>query len=389
MAGRDLSRVKDREALRATANAEPYWQRLRPGCFVGYAPSAKGGDGTWFARAYDGDARRYQKKRLGAFPGVPGSAKFAAAKLEAERFADLIEAGGQTEEKIETVADACRAYAAKRLEAAARFRRYVYDDPIAKRRLDKLRRKDLEEWRKRLAEQPSLVSRSKDGEQRTRDRALSTINRDVAVLRAALNAVLRPGLPGSAGAWQEALKAHSNADGRRTLYLDRGQRRSLLEHLDPDAAPFVKALCLLPMRPGAMAALDAGAFDKRTSELTIGKDKAGKARRIKVPVEAAKLLASQIAGKLPTAPLFMRANGSRWNKDNWKQPIGKAVAAAGLPSSATAYTLRHSTITDLVSAGLPLLTIAQISGTSAEMIERHYGHLASDAALKALSGLSL
>lgn len=43
MAGRDLSRVRDREALRAAANAEPYWQRLRPGCFVGYAPSAKGG----------------------------------------------------------------------------------------------------------------------------------------------------------------------------------------------------------------------------------------------------------------------------------------------------------------------------------------------------------
>lgn len=135
MAGRDLSRVKDREALRAAANAEPYWQRLRPGCFIGYAPSAKGGEGTWFARAYDADASRYQKKRLGAFPGVPGSGKFAAAKLEAERFAELTETGGHTEEKIETVADACRTYATDRPEAAARFRRYVYDDPIAKRRL--------------------------------------------------------------------------------------------------------------------------------------------------------------------------------------------------------------------------------------------------------------
>jgi len=38
---------------------------------------------------------------------------------------------------------------------------------------------------------------------------------------------------------------------------------------------------------------------------------------------------------------------------------------------------------------LPLLTIAQISGTSAEMIERHYGHLASDAAVKALGELAL
>jgi integrase len=63
--------------------------------------------------------------------------------------------------------------------------------------------------------------------------------------------------------------------------------------------------------------------------------------------------------------------------------------AKALPNAATAYTLRLSTITDLVAAGLPLLTIAQISGTSAEMIERHYGHLVSDAAIKALAKLAL
>ena len=85
----------------------------------------------------------------------------------------------------------------------------------------------------------------------------------------------------------------------------------------------------------------------------------------------------------------MRANGKPWNKETWKHPIAAAVVAAKLPSEATAYTLRHSTITDLVTAGLPLLTIAQISGTSAEMIERQYGHLASDAAVKALGELAL
>jgi hypothetical protein len=46
-------------------------------------------------------------------------------------------------------------------------------------------------------------------------------------------------------------------------------------------------------------------------------------------------------------------------------------------------------ITDLVTAGLPLLTVAQISGTSAEMIEKHYGHLVRDAAVEALAGLAI
>ena len=123
--------------------------------------------------------------------------------------------------------------------------------------------------------------------------------------------------------------------------------------------------------------------------MTIGKDKTGKPRRISVTSRCGELLADQAENKLPGAPLFMRGNGKAWDKNSWKLPIAAAVSAAGLPSAATAYTLRHSTITDLVSAGLPLLTIAQISGTSAEMIERHYGHLASDAAVKALGELAL
>lgn len=175
------------------------------------------------------------------------------------------------------------------------------------------------------------------------------------VLRAALAKVLLWGAPNSEAAWQEPLKAIANADGRRTLYFDRDQRLKLIESIDPEEEPFVRALCLLPLRSGALAALTVGDFDKRTAELTIGKDKNGKPRRIKIPAGAAELLALQTAGKLPAAPLFMRANGKPWNKDSWNDPIKKAVNAAALPTSATAYTLRHSTITDLVSAGLPLL----------------------------------
>jgi integrase len=256
-------------------------------------------------------------------------------------------------------------------------------------KLDKLRRRHVKEWRERLEAQPALVSRRKEGNATHRKRAASTVNRDMAVLRAALAKVLSPGAPNSEAAWQEALKAVPNANGRRTLYLDRSQRRKLVAKTDAEAAPFVRALCLLPLRPGALAALTAGDFDKRTSELTIGKDKTGKPRRIQLPAEAANLLEAQAKNKLPGAPLFMRANGKAWDKETWKHPIAAAVTAAKLPNEATAYTLRHSTITDLVSAGLPLLTIAQISGTSAEMIERHYGHLASDAAVKALGKLAL
>ena len=385
----DLSKVSKREELKA--RREPHWQRLYAGCYLGFRQSKAGGAGTWIARVYDADASKYHVKSLGDFGSLLPNERFVAAKREAEKLAAVVEAGGEVRRKIETVADACREYLKAKPGKIAEgvFRRHVYGDPIAKVKLDKLRRHHVAAWRKRLEEAPAVISRSKQGEARTKPRARSTVNRDMAPFRAALNKVLAHGAPNTEAAWQEALEPFENADGQRTTYLDRTQRRQLLAAIDQQAAPFVRALCLLPLRPGAMAALTAGDFDKRTAELTIGKDKNGKPRRIQLPAEAAALCTSQAEDKLPGAPLFMRANGKPWDRNSWKLPIAAAVKAAGLPAEATAYTLRHSTITDLVKTKLPLLTIAQISGTSAEMIEKHYGHLARDAAVDALGKLAL
>jgi hypothetical protein len=44
----------------------------------------------------------------------------------------------------------------------------------------------------------------------------------------------------------------------------------------------------------------------------------------------------QCKGKLPTAPLLARADGSAWNKDASMYPVKDAVIAADLPVAATA-----------------------------------------------------
>ncbi len=77
-------------------------------------------------------------------------------------------------------------------------------------------------------------------------------------LRAALFKVLAPGAPDTEAAWQEALRRIRNGDRQRTPCLDRDQRRALLEAIDGKMERFVRALCLLPLRPGAMARLKAG-----------------------------------------------------------------------------------------------------------------------------------
>lgn len=387
----DLSRIGERDRLKPRRGDEPHWQRLRQGCYLGFRPSKRGGRGTWFARAYDPDAGRYSRKPLGDYGKLSGHDVFSEAKRDAEHWCDSVESGGVRSRDLATVADACDSYLIEKPGSIAEgvFRRHVYADPVSKIKLDKLRRHHLRAWRKRLEQAPALVSRNKDGETVTKVRSKSTVNRDMVPLRAALMQVLKPGAPNTDAAWQEALRPFKGVEKRRQLYLDLSERKRLIDAYDGDAKPFLKALCLLPLRPGALAGLKVGDFDKRTRTLTIGEDKNGQPRQISLPDSIASFLSEQSKDKLPNTPIFSQNDGREWNRDTWKHPIKEAVLNAGLPDAATAYTLRHSVITDLIRAGLPILTVAQLSGTSVAMIERHYGHLVLDDAEEALAKLAI
>lgn len=387
----DLSRIGDRDKLKPRKGDEPHWQRLRAGCYLGFRPSKRGGKGKWFARAYDPDKCQYKRKPLGDYGALAGHDVFNQAKRDAEAWGDKVESGGVAASKVVTVGDACRAYLVEKSGKIAEgvFRRHVYEDPIAKVRLDKLRRHHLKAWRKRLEDAPALVSRRKEGEIKTKARAKSTVNRDMVPLRAALMQILSAGAPNTDAAWQEALRPYKGAEKRRDIYLDRGERKRMLDAVPADAAPFLRALCLLPLRPGALASLKVQNFDKRTRSLTIGKDKTGRPRQITVPQSIADFLTAQAKGKLPSAWFFTRADGKPWDRNSWKRPINSAAESAKLPKAVSAYTLRHSILTDLIRAGLPALTVAQLADTSVEMIERHYGHLVAEDAEQALAGLVL
>ena len=381
----DLSRVANRDKL--TPSREPYWQRLAVGQFLGFRPAAGSSCGSWIARHYDREAGLQRHHALGDFGQLPANERHAAALKAAQAWLEHVALGGT--HKVQTVAEACRAYAASRPAAEARFKRQVYGHRIAHSPLHKLTEREVRGWRAHLEALPALVTRRKGTDQVTRPRSPASVNRDMADFRAALNAALDRREVANDLAWRKALRPIEGAGKRRNLYLDRDQRRALLAELPDDLRAFAHALCLLPLRPGALAALTVGDFDPRRNELVIERDKAGEGRRILLPAETAAILKAQARRKLPSAHLFTQADGRPWSKDYWKRPFKAAAKAAGLPADATAYTLRHSTITDLVSGGLDLLTIAQISGTSVLMIERHYGHLRQTHAAKALAGLAL
>lgn len=89
---------------------------------------------------------------------------------------------------------------------------------------------------------------------------------------------------------------------------------------------------MVPLRPGALAALTAADFDKRLGVLRIGKDKANSDRKIKLPQATAEFFAALAKNKLPGAPLLGRADGSAWSKATWVPAIREAATTAKLPS---------------------------------------------------------
>jgi len=375
---------------------EPYWHMVATGTYLGFRKMTPDSVGKWIAYYRDAETGKKTKCSLGDFIELPAAQRFTAAQAAAtEKFRHLA-MGGSSE--VVTVAGACKSYVqwlrehkgdAQADDAQARFRRWVDDTDLGRTELGKLRQAKVEKWRAGLKKTAVKVNRDNRETPVLRERSPSSVNRDMTSLRAALNHALKRRLVQTDVEWREALRPTKNADGRREVYLDRKQRRELIEQAPVDVAVLLRGLALLPLRPGALAALTVASFDKGLSILRIGKDKAGGDRRITLPPTTAAFVAAQTKGKTPAAPLFARADGEFWTKDAWKKPIKAAAAAAGLPDTTTAYALRHSNITDLVTGGLDLLTVAQLAGTSVSMIEKHYGHLQSQRAADALAALAL
>jgi integrase len=380
---------------RLPARASPHWQKLSTGRHIGFRKTAPGSEGTWLAQYYDAATQKQTRRSLGAFDDLPSHRRFDAAVKAANDWFAHVGAGGSFDTL--NIGQACQQYvehirvskgpnAAGDLEA--RFRRRVYADPLARVELPKLTSRHLTTWRSQLAAKAVIVDPHATAP-RTRDRSASSLNRDMTALRAALNHAYAHGEVVADIPWRHALKRIKNADGRREIYLDKAQRRALVDAAAEDLSWFLRGLCVLPLRPGALAALTVGSFDRALVVLTIGKDKSGKDRRIGLPRNTASLLEQMAERKLPAAPLFARSNGGAWTKDAWKKPIKEAARTAQLPADVTAYTMRHSAITDLVVGGLDALTVAQLSGTSLAMIDKHYGHLRADRAVAALELLAL
>lgn len=254
-------------------------------------------------------------------------------------------------------------------DAQKRFERTIYGHPIARVRLDRLRTRQLKEWRNGLGG------------------AKASQNRNLTALKSALNLAVRHRRvnPSVAQEWK-AVGPHKDASNRRRLFLDVEQRRRLVRAAKGAVRDLIEAAALTGARPGELKSLRCADFESRTGSITFRTRKGGKERVRTIPLSSALALFKRLAkGKLPAAHLLTDDEGQPWAHSGWDKLVREAARKAKLPSGVVLYTLRHSWITDALRGGLSTLDVARLTGTSLAMIDKHYGHLVAEAARERLA----
>lgn len=384
-----IQKVTERSKL--PPRRDPYWFRTNKGCFIGFRKTVADSKGNWLARYRDSATGKQIYLTLGDFGDRPESDRFDMAKSSAEEWFKHLNKGGSPD--VITVRQACLRYLihltnhkgqTSANDVKRRFEQYLFNDSsIADIEINKLTPIHVDQWRSRLAALPS-----KSGPNRGKQRGAGTLNRDMTCLRSALNLAVTDGLVSNDFAWKTKLKPMPGVDGKREELINKEQRKALIGKLPSDLADLVKGACLIPLRPKALIELTVKDIDRQHQILHIRIDKAGAGRKIHLPHQAFVHFESLCRDKLPNTLIFTQSNGDKWNRHAWKKTFRAAATSIGLSELSVFYSLRHSIITELAHDGIDLLTIAQISGTSYKMIEKHYGHLTEKQSRLALGKIS-
>lgn len=336
---------------------EPYWSTLGKGKQLGFRKIDQT-TGTWIAKLY-----KPGERRTFALGDVTDEQDYEWAKEQAE---DKFLSCSEGIVRGYTVEQACKDYVNDRRnlksDACAddydiRFKGSVYKHSIAKKLVDAVMAKDLEDFR----------DSAKGGK--------STKNQKLVRLRAALrHAALKGKVPGSKMAEWSKCKEFESAGKSRDIYLDMAQRRALIERVPPAVAELIRAAATTGARPGEIARAKRKQYDPRTGIMTmIGKTGT---RQCELSAAAKAIFDRASKNKLPEAPLFPNTAGRKWSGQGWAILVQDAVTELNLPKGTCVYSFRHCFITDQIVEGKwQTLEVALYVGTSVQMIQKHYGHL--------------
>lgn len=390
------ARIDKRDArLKLAARAEPYWRLVSEGCHLGYYRGARGG--KWVARfRKPGAGGGYAKTTIGEADDVrdaDGDAilSFRQADDAAREWFDKQARGDKRPAgKPYTVSDALDDYiehfTGKSLTATKSRVEAIIRPALGNVVVDALTAKQIGDWHKERGKSPKQLRTSKAatlaGKVKTRAaddedalrRRRSTANRDLTVLKAALNRAFREGDVRSDDAWRK-VKAFKAVDTAKARYLTDDEARRLVNAIDPVFRAMAQAAMLTGARYGSLCKAKVRDFDPQSGTLTLPDTKGGRAVVVYLEAEGARLFARAAKGKLPTAALLPHPSGRQWAASEQARYLQRACKDSGV-ATCTFHDLRRTYGARLARAGVPMPVIAEALGHADErMTRKHYAHL--------------
>ena len=374
-----------------------YWAPVVPGCAVGYRKGPKGG--VWLAKFVRDGLRR--ETTIGTADDVldaDGSLalSFAQAQERARKwFANVVrdtvgEPDPTVSYRVAEILDDYLADYRRRGGKAVRDLEIRIDrikTAIGAVTLDQLTAKRIREWHASLAETAPRARTGKRNEKQNyrsfdpsdpdvvRSRR-ATANRNLTVLKAALNHAFHERRASSDTAWR-SVRPFREVDAARVRYLSHDEARRLVNAADPAFRPLIQCALLTGCRYGEIIRFRVSDFEHDSGTVHVRTSKSGKGRHVVLAEEGSTLLTDHTAGKVSEALIFTRPDGGPWGRSHQRRPLIEACDRAKITPAASFHILRHTYASHLVQAGAPLQVVAANLGhADTRMTERHYAHLA-------------
>ncbi len=245
--------------------------------------------------------------------------------------------------------------------------------------------KQISDWHQEISRTPLRLRTKKGAETQNMQtwsddpefirRRRVTANRNLNVLKAALNYVWREGNVVSDLAWRR-VRAFRNVEAPVIRYLDEKECVRLIKECEPDLRLIVQVAIFTGCRYGEICRLVVDDYRPDTATLYIRLTKNGKPRHVILTDEAKRFLETVIKGKSRMEHIFLTKEGRPWGKSLQSRRIRDVCGRAEIDPPITYHVLRHTHATLLAMKGVPLTVIAKQLGHSNTLItEKHYAHI--------------
>ena len=385
---------------RLKGRGKPYFRAIEPGLHLGYRkPRGRKGKpavaGKWVARHYLG-GQSYAVETIGVaddFGDADGVAILSyaqAQKLARKRWSNRKRAAaGKTgpltvQLAVESYLEFIETRGKSAVDARHRARAHIYP-ALGDFQVDALTTEQLRNWQMSLAKALPRV-RSKAGEQQYRQlngddpeakrRRMSSANRVLTILKAALNHAYDEKKAASNEAWGRRLKRFDQVEAARLRYLTIAEAQRLINAADPEFRPLVIAALQTGARYSELARLRVEDFNPESGTIHVRTSKSGKERHIVLTDEGADFFQQHCLGRKGSEVMFSRASGAAWERCQQDSPMRNACKRAAIDPPVGIHQLRHTWASHAVMNGMPLMVVARNLGhVNINMVQKHYGHL--------------